>query len=479
MPDGNGHRIDSSNESRRRASPSQRSQPVPPRASRSISQRIVDRAVGGGRLLLLSAARHKSALSLTATILAVVLVWVGWVERAFLVVLAGVSWHLAVGPVLQRLLHHDPSLQGRVRMHLTRSGLMTLVLGLAFFLLGMRSGANVSYLAGSLVLGALVCSMLHPPMVLKGVAGDASLPARIHAGHEFLLDIDLHNYRVGSTAYGLLVEMGGAGQPGSWVKRLGRGDRRHVALRHTMPRRGLHALPPVQVRSRFPFGLMEALRITPRQDEVLVLPRLGRVQDQALKTCAAVASLQPGAARDMEQRGVYRSLREYREGDNPRHIHWPALARTQQLYVREFEQSRTPALEIVLDTWLPAQHGAEEEERFEWAVSFAASLARALGSRGAPFGFTAMCPERVSLPMDGGSRHALAVMRALAVAEHVSNGSAEDLFRLALEDLPRDVGVCIVTPGYLPAHLTLSLGERAFVVNASKESDRALLGRHH
>jgi len=453
--------------------------PVARQIRRSFPRRAVGVPVAWGRFLLLYAARHKSTLSLVAAVLAVGLIWIGWVERAAVAVLIGVLWHLVVGPLLQRLLRHDPSLQGRVRLLPTRSGLMTLTLGVAFFLLGMRSGANVSYLAGSLVLGAIVCSLLHPPMVLKRVAGDASLPARIHAGHEFLLDIELHNYHAGSTAYGLLVEMGRAGQPGFWVKRLGRNDQRRVTLRHTMPRRGLHALPPVQVRSRFPFGLMEALRVAPGRQEVLVLPRLERVQDQVLKTCAAVASLHPGAARDMEQRGVYRSLREYREGDNPRHIHWPALARTQELYVREFEQCRTPALQIVLDAWLPARRWVEDEERFEWAVSFAASLAQALGDRGAPFGFTSLCPTHVHLPMDRGAHHALAVMRELAVADSISAGSAEETIGLALERVPADVGVCVVTPGHLAARSVSSLGNRVFVVDASKESDRALLGRSH
>jgi len=453
--------------------------PITEDVPRPVIQRVVNVAFEWARLVLLCAARSKSALSLAATVLGVVLAWVGWVERAFLVVVAGMFWHMVVGPLLQRVLHHDPSLRGRVRLQPTRAGLMMLCLGVSFFLLGMRSGSNVSYLAGSLIVGAMVCSLLHPPMVLKGVTGEACMPARVHAGHEFLLDVELHNHRIGSTAYGLLVEMCGAGavQTGSWIKSLGRGDRRRVTLRHVMPKRGLHILQPVQVRSRFPFGLMEALRVVPGRDEVLVLPSLGNVHERVLRACASVASQHPGAARQLEQQGVYRSLREYREGDNPRHIHWPAVARTQRLYVREFEQRRTPVLALVLDTWMPASHGRKEHENFEWAVSFAASLAQALGSRGAPFSFASMCPAHVSLPIDRGPRHALAVMRELAVADCVYDGGAEDVIGLALEDLPRNVGVCIVTPGHLPAHFVSSLGERVFVVDASEERDRALLSR--
>ncbi len=47
-------------------------------------------------------------------------------------------------------------------------------------------------------------------------------------------------------------------------------------------------------------------------------------------------------------------LREYAPGDPPSHIHWPTVARTQRLIVKEFDQERAGALWIALDLFAGA-----------------------------------------------------------------------------------------------------------------------------
>jgi uncharacterized protein (DUF58 family) len=94
--------------------------------------------------------------------------------------------------------------------------------------------------------------------------------------------------------------------------------------------------------------------------------------------------LQPSAAglvRDLEGRTTqkitnsdiaFHALREYVVGDDVRHVHWRSSARTGQLMVRQFEETRRSQLTVL--------HTADERyyasaEEFELAVSVTASVA--------------------------------------------------------------------------------------------------------
>lgn len=97
-----------------------------------------------------------------------------------------------------------------------------------------------------------------------------------------------------------------------------------------------------------------------------------------------VIPLAPGAAgllRDLE--GIestkladadlaFHALRPYEAGDDRRHIHWRTSARTGQLMVRQFQETRKSQLTIVHSLNRELYAG---EEEFELAISVAASLA--------------------------------------------------------------------------------------------------------
>jgi uncharacterized protein (DUF58 family) len=73
-------------------------------------------------------------------------------------------------------------------------------------------------------------------------------------------------------------------------------------------------------------------------------------------------------------------VREYLPGDNPRHIHWRASARTGILQTKVFEPSDTLALLLVVDVQTVADAHAIVEDYIELAATAAASLAlEALG----------------------------------------------------------------------------------------------------
>ncbi|MCY3024047.1 MAG: DUF58 domain-containing protein [Planctomycetota bacterium] len=77
----------------------------------------------------------------------------------------------------------------------------------------------------------------------------------------------------------------------------------------------------------------------------------------------------------------FRGLREYRQGDNPKWIHWRSSARLNRWLVKEFEEPQAKRVLLLVDTNLRLM-GAQRFAAFELALSFAGTVARDLARRG-------------------------------------------------------------------------------------------------
>ena len=74
-------------------------------------------------------------------------------------------------------------------------------------------------------------------------------------------------------------------------------------------------------------------------------------------------------------------MRGYQEGDDLRRIHWPSVARTGELMIRQDEASRRASGMVFVDNRTPAL-GQAHGPAFERAVSVAASLGVLLANAG-------------------------------------------------------------------------------------------------
>ena len=75
-------------------------------------------------------------------------------------------------------------------------------------------------------------------------------------------------------------------------------------------------------------------------------------------------------------------VREYRQGDDVRRIHWRSTARSGDLMVRREEQALDPSTTVLLDTRAPAHAGRGVHHSLEWAISAAASVGLRLAEDG-------------------------------------------------------------------------------------------------
>lgn len=94
----------------------------------------------------------------------------------------------------------------------------------------------------------------------------------------------------------------------------------------------------------------------------------------------------------------FHALREYEPGDDRRHVHWKSTAKTGQLMVRQYEETRQSHLALGLDC-AEASYVADDE--FETAVSVAGSVALQAIREENPL---TVCTNRAEVPAISGRR---------------------------------------------------------------------------
>ena len=184
-------------------------------------------------------------------------------------------------------------------------------------------------------------------------------------------------------------------------------------------RRGYYRLGPMVLTSGDIFGFYTNSMHLSRPDHLIVYPSLFPVERMS------IPSLQPMGESRLRRPIIQDptrivGLREYRPGDNLRHIHWKASARSRRLQVKTFEATTSykAALFLAVESFDRSGPGAEEE--FELAISAAASMARYLVEHGSPVGVfvntrCAESGEAVSLPPSGRREQLSAILEGLAM----------------------------------------------------------------
>lgn len=137
--------------------------------------------------------------------------------------------------------------------------------------------------------------------------------------------------------------------------------------------RGRYTVGPLLVRATDPFGLAKVDRRFKTTQQVLVTPRIVPLGEMS----STPGSGQSGDSTPMRIGLVGQDdvmVREYRDGDDVRRIHWRSTARRDEIMVRREEQSWDPSLTLLLDSRIQAHAGRGPESSFEWAVSAVASI---------------------------------------------------------------------------------------------------------
>jgi uncharacterized protein (DUF58 family) len=188
------------------------------------------------------------------------------------------------------------------------------------------------------------------------------------------------------------------------------GERRIEAL-IAFARRGVYELGPAEVGVRDPFALLRFVRRFSERTEVVVYPRVHDLRDFPIRG----GNVEVGSRGARGRRGdEFAGLREYRRGDDRRHIHWKGLARTGELYVKEFAVEAPRRYSVALDLRREGLRAPEAE--VEDSVSAAASVLTRLARERLPFRLVCADGAGSTTPFGSDEASYWGTMRVLATA---------------------------------------------------------------
>ena len=241
-------------------------------------------------------------------------------------------------------------------------------------LIGTTQFHQLAYALLSLPLASLVLGVIGS----RGISYSRSLPpgTRITAGKEARLRLLLERSRFGAAKVGVVDQLPGRREfefPG-WRKE------KRIEVPLSFARRGVYELGPAEVRVVDPFGLLTFARRFEERTEVVVYPKIYELRGFPLLGGNVEAGTRGSRGRRGEE---FANLREYRRGDDRRHIHWKGLARTGELFVKEFSVQAPRRHTVALD--LRREGLRAQEQEVEDAVSAAASVLTHLVRDGLPF----------------------------------------------------------------------------------------------
>jgi uncharacterized protein (DUF58 family) len=317
---------------------------------------------------------------------------------------------------------------------------------------------NLLVLLAGMLAGPLVISWRLVIVALRGLEVRRKVPQGACAGDLLVVDLELANHRRRGASWAVVLEdeiqrltstdrREGPVRTSVVLARVAAGQSATAAYRGRLPQRGRYRFGPLKVSTRFPLGLIRGSITADLVENVVIYPRLGRLERGWLDL---QRDAMLGSRRTQRKHGLlegeFHGLRDWRPGDSRRWIHWRTSARRGNLAVRQFEQPRNRDLALVVELWQPERAQAALAEAVELAVSFVASIVADACRRGGSHVLLAV-GGRTAQFVSGAASMALQMeaLETLAVAEAGSQDRLPELLDTAYADARAGVQIVVVS----------------------------------
>ncbi|MFH1131247.1 MAG: DUF58 domain-containing protein [Pseudomonadota bacterium] len=308
----------------------------------------------------------------------------------------------------------------RRKLTFTKQGKYFIALTLGIGFAAINTGNNLLYMILCLMLTTIIGSGVLSELILAGLRVDRELPKRIFANKPFLMGIGISNDKSHISSFSIEIEDLLDDKPlgkKCFFLKVAVGDTQKTSYRHCLNRRGLYAFTGFRLSTRFPFSLFCKSRKETRICDVSVFPEIHPVHSTAEHT----SGIGEQSFAKLNRHGEFFALREYRETDDPRDIHWRKSAHVGLPLIRQYHAPFGQQLTIFLDNQRESQTPSPLElERQEQAVSQAASLAVHFVNHGFAVGLVS---RTIQVNHGSGQNHLDSILRALATIEFTPKGN--------------------------------------------------------
>lgn len=261
-------------------------------------------------------------------------------------------------------------------MRLTRRGVCTLVGAVALVAIGTTAGYPVVVTLGAAGLGAVVAAV--------GVTGRRPrvevvrelFPDRVERGGRAGLSLRVRNPGTRRQAAFTAIDRVGVDRVTIAVRPLPPGAEQSYLDRVPTGRRGRHEVGPLTLRRVDVLGLGRCDLVLGGTATLWVYPKTHPVR---ITAGGLPLHHHEGTATETSPRGSIdvREVRAYLPGDEVRHLHWKATARTGQLMIRDYADPHQPRFTVLLDDRREIPTTAEFEEAVELAASLVVAASAA------------------------------------------------------------------------------------------------------
>ena len=252
-----------------------------------------------------------------------------------------------------------------------------IILIVILFLVAWNRGIPLLYGMFALILAVLLVSYLAPMLALRGLSAICTHAERAYEGDEIKLLMQLSN-KTWFSSY--MIELWNQ-TPFTPSKIMGFvpcvKHTETLTMTVTCDWRGLHTLGPLTLKTGYPLGISTVQKtLANTTTSLLVYPTAFHIQHFHYLSSSHLPLSGNNTVTMSGGSDAFFGVREYRRGDNPRHIHWPSTAHKGQLIVKEYEFISTTEVTLLLDLHKNANYGKGKHSTLEYAVKIAASIAK-------------------------------------------------------------------------------------------------------
>ena len=221
-------------------------------------------------------------------------------------------------------------------------------------------------------------------------------------------------------------------------------ERRRVTYTLTPSSRGRYTLGPLAADLSDPFALTRLRVEFDEREDLVVTPEIEELEGGPNAPFGTTSGL--ALSRHLFRTGdEFYTMRPYQTGDDLRRIHWPSVARSGELMIRQDESTRRSTAVLFVDTRESAV-GRTRTPAFEKAISAAASVGVLL----VRYGFTLKVATTELPPQRTGEEGLLELLAGLS--HHQTRALSTGLTRLRIA-AAADTTLAVVTAPPPPAEL--------------------------
>jgi uncharacterized protein (DUF58 family) len=269
------------------------------------------------------------------------------------------------------------------KLRLTRWGAVFLLVSLVLGFAAVNTGNNALMATLGLALASYVVSGTWSREVLARVRATVEVPNEVFAGRTTVVEVDLENASRIFPAYGLVLR-DSQGKSLLVETLLPAGATRRHSVEISFPSRGWVSLSGWRVDVLLPLGFFLKSKELLRNRRVLVFPTLLPATSVEARSGGRSRHAERWQARGRE--GEITQLREFRDGDELRQIHWKQTARQQRPITMDRERPAEAPVVFVVDPRVADLEDGAALARFERMLSEVTTAVVQHLERGAPVG---------------------------------------------------------------------------------------------